>query len=159
MEAYVPKEQIISELGGHENWAYKYVEPVPGENDLMKDTETRDKLLSAREGIVKEYESAILEWIHGTGDVESVMKKRRNEIAGRLKVDYWNLDPYLRARSYYDRVGMINPGGRIQFYPPKEAAPAPVPTIVPADAAEIPPPVATTNGTSKPVETSEADLD
>lgn len=109
MEAYVPKEQIISDLGGHEEWTYKYVEPVPGENDLMKDTEIRDKLLAAREGIVKEYENATLEWIHGAGDVEGV-KKSRNEIAGRLKVDYWNLDPYLRARSYYDRVGMINPG-------------------------------------------------
>jgi hypothetical protein len=158
MEAYVPKEQIISELGGHEDWKYKYLEPVPGENDLMKDTKTRDKLLVAREGIVKEYENATLEWIHGNREVE-VVKTRRNEIAGRLKVDYWNLDPYLRAKSYYDRVGMINPGGRIQFYPPKEAASELVSPTVLADAAGDPPPVTTTNGIAKPVETSEADLD
>lgn len=116
----------------------------------MKDTETRDKLLLAREEIVKEYEKSTLEWIHGTGDVEAV-KKSRNEIAGKLKVDYWGLDPYIRARSYYDRVGMINPGGKIQFYPTKEEK-----VTGPAGAAEIPPPVAT-NGTK--VETSEADLD
>jgi hypothetical protein len=158
MEIYVPKQQIISDLGGHEDWTYKYLEPVPGENDLMKDTETRDKLLAVREGVVKEYETATLEWIHGTENMAGV-KKRRNAIAGRLKVDYWALDPYLRARSYYDRVGMINPGGRIQFYPPKEAAPQPVPASVPKGSAEIPSPIATTNGTAKPVETSEADLD
>lgn len=159
MESYVPKPQIISELGGHEDWTYKYLEPVPGENDTMKDTETRDKLLAARAEIVKEYETATLQWIHGTGDVEGV-KKKRNEIAGKLKVDYWGLDPYIRARSYYDRVGMINPGGRIQFYPAKEEEKiAPVPESVPAGAEEIPAPVATSNRTAKTVETSEADLD
>jgi hypothetical protein len=154
MEAYVPRPQIISELGGAEDWIYQYIEPVPGENDTMKDTETRDKLLLAREEIVKEYEKLTLEWIHATGDVETV-KKTRNEIAGKLKVDYWALDPYIRARSYYDRVGMINPGGKIQFYPAKEEK-VTVPETVPAGAAEIPPPV-TTNGTK--IETSEADLD
>jgi len=132
---------------------------VPGENDIMKDTETRDKLLAARAEIVKEYEAATLEWIRDTGDVEGI-KKKRNEIAGRLKVDYWVLDPYLRARSYYDRVGMINPGGRIQFYPAKEEEKvAPVPESVPAGAEGIPAPVTTTNGTAKPIETSAADLD
>jgi hypothetical protein len=159
MESYVPKPQIISELGGHDDWTYQYIEPVPGENDMMKDTETRDKLLAARAEIVKEYEAATLEWIHGTGDMETI-KRKRNEIAGKLKVDYWGLDPYIRARSYYDRVGMINPGGNIQFYPAKEEEKvAPVPETVPAGAEEILAPVATSNGTAKPVETSEADLD
>jgi len=35
---------------------------VPGENDKMKDTVTRDKLLEARKVIVKEYEATILDW-------------------------------------------------------------------------------------------------
>jgi hypothetical protein len=155
MEVYVPRPQIISELGGAEDWTYQYIEPVPGENETMKDTATRDKLLLAREEIVKEYEKATLDWIHSTGDAQEV-KKSRNEIAGRLKVDYWGLDPYIRAKSYYDRVGMINPGGRVQFYPTKEEK-ATVPESVPITAAEIPPPVAITNGTK--IETSEADLD
>jgi hypothetical protein len=92
---------------------------VPGENDRLKDTETRDSLLAARALVVKEYETATLEWIHGTEDTAAVMTKR-SEIARRLKEDYWNLDPYLRARSFYDRVGMINPGGKVQFYPVKD---------------------------------------
>lgn len=120
MEEFVPRSQIISELGGDEDWSYQYVEPVPGENDLMKDTATRDKYLVEREGLVKDYEKATIEWIHGAGgeNVEKI-KIRRNELANDLKVDYWRLDPYLRARSLYDRVGLINPGGRLQFYPVK----------------------------------------
>jgi hypothetical protein len=120
MEEFVPRSQIISELGGDEDWSYQYVEPVPGENDLMKDTATRDKYLVEREGLVKDYEKATIEWIHGSsGENVEKLKIRRNELANKLKVDYWRLDPYLRARSLYDRVGLINPGGRLQFYPVK----------------------------------------
>ncbi|PVH76009.1 CRAL/TRIO domain-containing protein [Cadophora sp. DSE1049] len=140
MEQFVPKSQIIKELGGDEDWEYHYPEPTPGENDLMKDTATRDKLLQEREVLVNDYEKATLDWINGTGDMEAV-KTKRHELANGLKDDYWRLDPYVRARSIYDRVGLIQKGGKLQFYPSKEA-----------------PATAPTNGT-KPVETSSDDLD
>jgi len=143
MEAFVPASRIITELDGSEDWAYSYVEPVPGENDKMKDIETRDRLLKAREAIVDDFERTTLDWIHGEGDVASV-KKTRHDIAEKLKVDYWGLDPYIRARSYYDRVGMINPGGKLEFYKEKPAEP-----LVTAPA----------NGAPKAVETSADDLD
>ncbi len=145
MEEFVPSSQIIKELGGEEDWTYEYVEPVPGENDLMKDTETRDKLLMEREAIVEDYEKVTLEWIHiGSGDA-TALKSKRNELANSLRDDYWRLDPYVHAKSYYDRIGMITPGGKIQFYP--------------SVAVEAPAPVPATNGTAKPVETSAEDLD
>jgi len=136
MEAFVPESQIIKELQGSEDWAYSYIEPVPGENDKMKDTETRDKLLAARELIVKDYEKATLDWINDTGDAAAV-KTRRNEVANQLRDDYWNLDPYVRARSYYDRAGLINPGGRLQFYPPNAAAPVIAPEPAATNGAEL----------------------
>lgn len=117
MEAYVPSSQIIKELAGGEDWTYKYVEPVKGENDSMKDTATRDGLLDARALVVKEYEKATVEWIHSTG---ADVKTKRNELANQLREGYWVLDPYLRARSVYDRVGMIEKGGKLAFYPVKE---------------------------------------
>ncbi|KAH9213019.1 CRAL-TRIO domain-containing protein [Leptodontidium sp. 2 PMI_412] len=140
MEQFVPKSQIIKELGGDENWEYHYAEPTPGENDLMKDTATRDKLLKEREILVNDYEKATLDWINGTGDMAAV-KTKRNELANGLRDDYWRLDPYVRARSIYDRVGLIQQGGKLQFYPSKEE-----------------PAAAPTNGT-KPVETSSDDID
>jgi hypothetical protein len=146
MEEFVPASQIIKELSGSEDWTYNYIEPVAGENDKMNDTETRDKLLEARQSIVKEYEDATLEWIHDNGKDEKV-KERRNELANRLRDDYWKIDPYIRARSYYDRVGLLNPGGRLQFYPGKTAEK----TVTPA-------PEVAVNG-QKPVETSADDID
>ena len=62
LEEFIPTSQIIKELEGSEDWTYNYIEPVPGENDKMKDTVTRDKLLEARKVIVKEYEATILDW-------------------------------------------------------------------------------------------------
>jgi len=123
MEVFVPKSHIIKELNGDEDWSYHYVEPQPGENDKMKDTATRDKLLLEREELVKGFEKATVEWIQGGISEVDGLKKRRNESANGLRDDYWRLDPYIRARSYYDRIGMINPGGKIDFYP--TAAPAP----------------------------------
>ncbi|KAF7912467.1 uncharacterized protein EAF01_001488 [Botrytis porri] len=116
MSEFVPRSQILAELGGEENWEYKFVEPVPGENDLMKDTVTRDKLLKERENIVDAYEKATLEWINSEGKTPEI-KTRRMELATELREDYWKLDPYVRAKSLYDRTGVINPGGKLDFYP------------------------------------------
>jgi CRAL/TRIO domain len=141
MEEFVPKSQIPKDLGGDENWSYHYVEPTANENETMKDTETRDKLLAERQNIAKEYEKATLEWIdHSSPSEASEIKSTRHKLAAVLKEDYWKLDPYIRARSLYDRIGMIQPGGKICFYPISETA---IPTV---------------NGVQK-VETSMDDID
>lgn len=117
MEEYVNRSQIIKEFGGDEDWEYQYVEPVLGENDIMNDTDARDKLLQEREKIVKEYEDTTREWIQANSTDRPVIYKKRLEIANSLKDNYWKLDPYIRARTYYDRIGVIKPGGVINHYP------------------------------------------
>lgn len=153
MEEFVPKSQIIKELHGDENWEYKYIEPVPGENDKMKDVETRDKILEVRKGIVNEYEKMTEEWIK-SGDA-ATLKVKRNELAAKLRENYWTLDPYIRARSYYDRVGLIQPGGEIEFYPSKTSATEAV-TTTNTPGTETSP---ATNGGPAPHEHSADDVD
>lgn len=132
----------MKDLGGDEDWTYEYKEPVPGENDLMKDTETRDKILMERENTVEEYESATVEWIQSNDANIATIKEKRHKIADSLHNGYWVLDPYVRAKSFYDRVGMIGPGGVGNFYPAK------------AEESKAP------NGvTATPVATSADDLD
>lgn len=118
---------------------------MPGENDIMKDIATRDKLQAERNVLVKEYEASTLEWIQGSGD-QGQVKLKRMEIFGKMKEGYWALDPYVRAKSYYDRCGMIKPGGVIHFYPQKEMEKVPVAAL-------------NGNGAVKPVETSAEDVD
>lgn len=122
MEEFIPMKHIPKDLDGEEDWTYSYVEPAEGENDKLKDAETRERLLAARAGLYREYEEATLEWIQNPdGDKAAEIKARRNAIADRLREDYWNVDPYLRARSYYDRIGVLEPGGKLNWYPETKA--------------------------------------
>jgi len=129
---YIPRSQIPTEQGGDEKWEYKYPEPVPGENDKMKEEGPKLELQTERQQIVDKYEATILEWIHA-GDSASLEDKRkeRDAVAEQLRVNYWKLDPYVRARSLYDRMGVLQEGGKLDFYP---KAPEPAAAATPAAA-------------------------
>ncbi|KAG6001605.1 hypothetical protein E4U21_004008 [Claviceps maximensis] len=118
LEQFIHPSQIIKELGGDEDFEYKYLEPVPGENDVMKDIATRDTLQKTREEIANEFEAATQVWI---ADPDSAQGKeanvKRQELAIRLRDNYWQLDKYIRARSLYDRQGSIRPGAETAWYP------------------------------------------
>lgn len=109
---------MLKDLDGEEDWEYKYVEPAPGENTKMSDTATRDGLLAAREKLYQEYEVATLRWIKEPQDVS--LKAQREAVATKLRADYWVLDPYVRARSLYDRTGWIQ-GEKVDPYPAKRS--------------------------------------
>ena len=118
LEDFIAPSQIPKELGGDEDWEYKYIEPAENENAAMQDTATRDKILGGRSALVKEFEEATKSWLR-EGDKESGQEARkiRDSIATQLKDNYWKLDPYIRARSLYDRQGVIGTNGAINFYP------------------------------------------
>lgn len=131
LEQYIPRSQIMKELGGDEDWEYKYIEPTPGENEIFRDEAPRIKLEEERKADVLEYEKKTFDWIVGRGDAGSI-KKERDLLAQKLHDNYWQLDPYIRARTIYDRIGMIQRGGNINFYPEKQAINgAPPPAVVP----------------------------
>jgi hypothetical protein len=125
LEKYIPRNQIPSELGGDEKWTYAYPEPVPGENAKMADSTTREKLETERAATVSKYEEAVLEWVR-QGDAGSLEDKRRERdgVAEELRKNYWLLDPYVRARTLYDRMGVLSSGGQLAFYQQAQQAPA-----------------------------------
>ncbi|MCJ1250275.1 hypothetical protein MMC30_007501 [Trapelia coarctata] len=129
LQTFIPPSHIIAELGGEDPWSYKYIEPSPAENDVMNDTATRDKLLEERANTVKEFETATQEWIQNSA-APPVLQKR-SALAEQLRTGYWKLDPYVRARTVYDRNGLIKPGGVIEYYPKTNGtAPTPAPETV-----------------------------
>lgn len=131
LEEFIEPSHIIKELEGDEDWEYKYIEPIAGENDKMKDTATRERLLESREELVKKFEHATREWIRNSeGDQAKDIKAEREKLAQQLKTDYWVLDQYIRARTLYDRQGAIQGGGKTDWYSaPKASVPsAPVPS-------------------------------
>ncbi|KAH8904556.1 CRAL/TRIO domain-containing protein [Coniochaeta sp. PMI_546] len=118
VEEFIPLNHIPKELDGEEDWEYKYVEPIPGENHRMKDIETRDRILAEREQQYRDFEDTTIRWIQNPdGEKGKEIKSEREAIASKLNQGYWTLDPYVRARSLYDRTGVIKPGGKVDFYP------------------------------------------
>ncbi|KAF2641371.1 CRAL/TRIO domain-containing protein [Massarina eburnea CBS 473.64] len=144
LEKYVPKSQIITDLGGDEKWSYEYVEPKAGEDAVLADEEKKSVLKGERDELVKRYEGSVLEWVNEGEKSKSLdeRRKERDAVAEELRANYWKLDPFVRARSLWDRTGVIGQGGQLNFYPSaeKKVTVAP-PAAIPAQ------------------ETSEADLD
>lgn len=110
---FIDLKKLPKEHGGEEDWNFKYITPVIGENDIMKDTDTKQRILDERKAIVDEYEKKTLAWIENFNDAN--LKASREELRNKLKANYWQLDPYVRARTQYDRAKNLQPGGRIDW--------------------------------------------
>ncbi|KAI3291228.1 hypothetical protein DTO002I6_6061 [Penicillium roqueforti] len=121
LEQYIHPSQILKELEGDEDWEYKYVEVPENENPKMADKETRDTLVAERQKLAKEIQDVTVEWISTSfkkkTDAASAAKEKRNSLIEQLRAQYWVLDPYVRARSLYDRLNIVQGGGKINFYP------------------------------------------
>ncbi len=121
LEQLIPREHIIKELGGDEDWEYDYVEPKLHENDKLPDTETQNAIFEVRKKLGDDLFSLTLEWI-AYPQTDS-LNSRRNEVIKKLRDNYWTLDPYVRARTILDRTGVIKGGGTVDFYPDEESQP------------------------------------
>src|SRR5271156_3859143 len=115
LEKFIPRQQLMKELEGDEQFEYKYVEPVPGENDIMRDLATRYEIEEDRNSMVERFEEATKQWIAG----EDGAATERDAVANELNENYWKLDPYIRAKTLYDRIGAIGERGGF-VYPKSE---------------------------------------
>ena len=112
LESFIPRSRILAELDGDEKFEYKYIEVRPGENSVMEDLAGKERLETERRDMVLGYERDTVAWANGKGDGE-----QRVVVRDQLRENYWKLDPYVRARSHYDREGLLGPGGKLDFYP------------------------------------------
>ena len=117
---YIAPEHLIKELGGDNPWEYEYVEPAEGEDDKMKDTAARDALLTRRKELALAFEEKTRAWsdaVAGGSDKAAVegIKGERDALAKQLAANFWELDPYLRARSLYDRLGVFQGEGKVDW--------------------------------------------
>ncbi|KAJ5574914.1 hypothetical protein N7450_008813 [Penicillium hetheringtonii] len=115
LQQIIPEGRIVKELGGSEDWEYEYVEPEPNENDRLLDTESRDAILTERESLGDELFRLTASLVSNPED--SASQGRRDETIKQLRDNYWVLDPYIRARTLLDRTGVLQEGGKVDFYP------------------------------------------
>jgi hypothetical protein len=117
MQVFIPKDNLQSCYGGLDDWEFEYAEPVPGENDLLEATEEREKLEAERNALLREYERLTIQWVseapESAGEAEA--RDGRTKLAQQLRANYWALDPYVRAKNYYKRVGVVDDKGNVDF--------------------------------------------
>ncbi|KAM3558716.1 hypothetical protein MY1884_003859 [Beauveria asiatica] len=118
---YIEPGQVLKEHGGLDDFRYEYEEPMMDENFKMQNTITRNYLLLERQMLVERFEDVTKEWVmnaQGT-DRAAEVSSRRNQVCAELTANFWELDPYVRARSLYDRRGCLSGTGNLQYHPPK----------------------------------------
>ncbi|TKA67292.1 hypothetical protein B0A49_12972 [Cryomyces minteri] len=115
LEKFIPRQNILKELGGDDDWEYVYEEARPGENEQLAWTDERNHLLKERMEVIDKVEQLTCEWARGVEDGRDVkeIRDRRDVHIKELRANYWKLDPMLRARSLYDRWGVIQADGRV----------------------------------------------
>lgn len=105
---FISMDHIGEELGGNGKHVFEYIEPVAGENDLMKDTATAEKLAAERKTLSNQFVEETITWIKSDSkETNKSSQMRKNALAKQLRDNYWLLDPYVRARTVFDRNGSI----------------------------------------------------
>ncbi|KAG7285949.1 hypothetical protein NEMBOFW57_008245 [Staphylotrichum longicolle] len=114
---FIAQEDLQKCYGGKDHWDYKYIAPVEGENDKLM-SEKKEEIDAERRELIRQFEQLSLEWAK-VKEPESVDAKhkvtKRSELAEWLRETHWKLDPYVRARTYYHRVGVIDPVGAVDY--------------------------------------------
>lgn len=123
LEQYIHRSHILKELGGDEDWDFKYIEPVPGEDEALNDTARLAGLQAERDETVKQYEELTKIWVGAEGQESDSTKAERTKLAKKLETGYWCIDRHLRGRTVYDRTGILGPDGGLDFYPAKKPSP------------------------------------
>jgi hypothetical protein len=103
--------------GGEDPWEYKYVEPVPSENERMQSEEKKIKIQIERQELIDSFNRSTVDWIGTNPDTDAGKEahERRDELIQLLQMNYWKLDPYVRSGTYYHRAGVVNRVGGVDF--------------------------------------------
>jgi hypothetical protein len=101
--------------GGKDDYTYEYKAPAPGENDIQKDTATKEKVTEEWKAIMWKFEALTREWItckktEGARS-EEVIEAERLALTKELRAAYYRMDPYVRARNLYHRYDVLKADG------------------------------------------------
>ncbi|KAG0327795.1 hypothetical protein BG000_000798 [Podila horticola] len=94
---------------GKDKFKYKYIRAQPGENKRLDDTETKEKLVAEWKATFWKFETLTREWIAvGTPEANSArteaeIEAEREQVAKDLRVAFFKMDPYIRARNMFHR--------------------------------------------------------
>ncbi|KAI4595245.1 hypothetical protein KJ359_005218 [Pestalotiopsis sp. 9143b] len=114
---FISEDNLQSNYGGRDEWKYKYAKPEPGENSRLSEEEKRAEIQKEREALIAKFEQETIRWTSlpvSDPDMNAV-NEERSQTAALLRENYWRLDPYIRSKTYYHRVGVVDGEGNVDF--------------------------------------------
>jgi hypothetical protein len=128
LERFIPRSNIPPDLGGTDDtYQYYYIEPDMNDRaenlSLDVHSPTREFLAAQRQRIAEDLLEATRLWLQTIamrdGIGLAVQEDRRAQLIEELRLNFWKLDPFIRARCQLDREGVIVSDGigTIDFYP------------------------------------------
>ncbi|KPM40502.1 hypothetical protein AK830_g6044 [Neonectria ditissima] len=114
---FISKDNLQTRYGGSDKWEYNYINPVPGENERLDMEEKRAEIQAERDRLLHEFDQLTIEWacLDPATDAAKEKALRRNRLVEDIQKNYWKLDPYVRARTYYHRVGVATGAGDVNY--------------------------------------------
>ncbi|WFD31104.1 hypothetical protein MSPP1_002137 [Malassezia sp. CBS 17886] len=117
LEEYVPRSRFRKGMGGTLDWDWNYPEPVPGENDLMNDTGTREAIRGEYLALTNEMDEVTQQWATTQGP-QPDLDYRRAVLANKIRLKVFQLSPYIRAVNVYQRTKVLRNDGLVTWtYP------------------------------------------
>jgi hypothetical protein len=128
---FIAPENIPADLGGPDAYNYRYIEPDTNDKAETLSNETysptREFLQGQRQRIASEMLDATRLWLQTSAMRDRIgtalQHDRRVELIEELRLNYWRLDPFVRARTHLDREGVIvgDGVGSVNIYPHRVA--------------------------------------
>lgn len=111
----VPQYICEDTIGGDQVDVVKWVEPLPGEKEgLDRNDPKRQEMWKSYRDISRDYEEVTKKWIISDGQ-DDTLNAERDLQSKRLRLKFIELEPFIRARSMYQRAGIINEDLLLQF--------------------------------------------
>jgi hypothetical protein len=130
LNRFVSRDNLPADLSGSDaqaSYGYRYIEPDALDKTETLSTElycpTRDFLQGQRARLAEELLDATRLWLQTGARHDrvglAIQQDRRRDVIEKLRVNYWRLDPFVRARTQLDREGVIvgDGVGSIDFFP------------------------------------------
>ncbi|PVU98010.1 hypothetical protein BB559_001837 [Furculomyces boomerangus] len=104
---YIDKEQLLVDYEGTNSYKFNYILPEPNENELMFQTEEREKAVLEYKTKMDEFLKVTEKWCHLKNDDKDNVTLERKDILDKVMISGKQVDSYTRARTFYHRLGIL----------------------------------------------------
>jgi hypothetical protein len=114
LQEFIPAENLPPRLSGTDPYEYYYPPPRTEDDLRLLDANERNKRQKEFMTISDRFLEATRQWmneINNKNDKAADAFKARDPIAAEMNTAYFKLDPYIRSRTLYHRLGVLGEDG------------------------------------------------